>query len=219
MSKIFISPFKGGTTSVGKALDMAGFKTDVNLVGRHKIMSDSDRRIINDVNSFLEQFFGFAQVSKQISLQIEALLKNKIRKISGDTDVFQDAPLGHELIHPYIKKIIFPDCKFIFLERDRAPYVNSVRSQLLKCAAGLRGNLLAKRYSHCKELFDTAPDLADAISWNNYKRWRLRYLDLSRLFPDDVLFMRVTEGWNPLCEFLDFDKPDEPFPWENKSLS
>lgn len=217
MPKIFVSPFKGGTTSVGKALDMAGFKTDVSLVGRHKIISDFDRRMINDVNSFLDNFFGFAQIPKQLSTQIEALLGGMIRKVSGDTDVFQDVPLGHELIHPYIKKIIFPDCKFIFLERDRNSYVKSVKNQLLKCASGLRGNLLAKKYHHCNELFGTAPDLADAISWNNYKRWRLRYLDISRLFPDDVLFMRVTEGWDPLCEFLGFEMPNEPFPWENKS--
>lgn len=36
---------------------------------------------------------------------------------------------------------------------------------------------------------------------------------------DKLLILEVGDGreWNKLCDFLSFDVPDEPFPWENKS--
>lgn len=30
--------------------------------------------------------------------------------------------------------------------------------------------------------------------------------------PDKLLLFKVTEGWSPLCRFLEVPEPDEPFP-------
>ncbi len=37
--------------------------------------------------------------------------------------------------------------------------------------------------------------------------------------PDDLLVIDITagDGWEPLCEFLGHEVPDEPFPWRNRS--
>jgi Sulfotransferase domain len=37
--------------------------------------------------------------------------------------------------------------------------------------------------------------------------------------PDRLLVYEVTQGWAPLCAFLDVPEPDEPFPWENDSAT
>jgi hypothetical protein len=33
--------------------------------------------------------------------------------------------------------------------------------------------------------------------------------------PERLLVWDVTEGWEPLCEFLEVDVPDDPFPHAN----
>jgi Sulfotransferase domain len=37
--------------------------------------------------------------------------------------------------------------------------------------------------------------------------------------PDRLLIYQVSGGWTPLCEFLDVDIPDTPFPWTNTTES
>ena len=36
---------------------------------------------------------------------------------------------------------------------------------------------------------------------------------------DKLLVYKVSDGWEPLCQFLDKDVPDCPFPHKNKSAS
>ena len=37
----------------------------------------------------------------------------------------------------------------------------------------------------------------------------------SAIPPERLLVWKVTEGWEPLCEFLEVPVPDEPLPHEN----
>ena len=39
-----------------------------------------------------------------------------------------------------------------------------------------------------------------------------------RVPPDRLLVFRVQDGWEPLCEFLGHDVPDEPFPKTNEGV-
>jgi hypothetical protein len=212
MPKVFISPFKGGTTSVGRALELAGINSDVCMsLDRHSLISEDELGLLLSVNGFLEQFKSFLMIPKHIKLEINSLFGEMLHRLSDGFDVFSDVPLGHETIHPYIKKIVFGECRFIFLERDRDSYVKSARIQLL--------NSKLQEHSHCEKMINIAPLIFDSISWNNYIKWRSRYLDLSRLFPKEVLFMKVSDGWSPLERFLGFDAPKIPFPWENKSTT
>eukprot|EP01090_Pellita_catalonica_P010503 TRINITY_DN21944_c0_g1_i1.p2 TRINITY_DN21944_c0_g1~~TRINITY_DN21944_c0_g1_i1.p2 ORF type:complete len:125 (+),score=11.68 TRINITY_DN21944_c0_g1_i1:65-439(+) len=34
---------------------------------------------------------------------------------------------------------------------------------------------------------------------------------------DKLLIFKLTDGWEPICKFLDVDIPDEPFPWANRA--
>ena len=36
--------------------------------------------------------------------------------------------------------------------------------------------------------------------------------------PDRLLVFSITDGWEPLCKFLDVSVPKEPFPHENAGI-
>ena len=215
--KIFVSPFKGGTTSIAVALDMVGFKrwdsTNISKIqnwacGSNSLINKRYIDLISEVNKVAESFGIFEDIPKDFSLEIKKLLTNFFLKTFGCHQVADDYPLGHDFIHPYIKKIVLNDCKFIFIERPMDEYVASVKNHVLN-----------KRYrhifGHCRGLFGTS--LGDFITAENYRRWKSRYLDLKRVFPDDVLIMDLEDGWAPLASFLGFQVPEEEFPWFNKT--
>ena len=54
---------------------------------------------------------------------------------------------------------------------------------------------------------------------NNWFRRKYREHNVyvvNRADPNRLLVMNIKEGWKPLCDFLGFDTPKEPFPFRNK---
>jgi len=214
--RIFISPFKGGSTSVAAALESVGFKRATYDIDHEfgdamipKVpFSKRTLALIDAVNKIADSFEKFESIPNQIALEIKSLIERPIRPCVEGAIVHDDYPMGHEFVHPYVKKIVFGECKFIFIERPMDEYVASVKNHVFN-----------KRhrhiFGHCRGLFDTS--LGDFITAENYRRWKSRYLDLKRVFPDDVLIMDLEEGWTPLASFLGFEVPEEEFPWLNKS--
>jgi len=51
---------------------------------------------------------------------------------------------------------------------------------------------------------------------NGLAAYRRRTEEVREALPADrLLVFDVAEGWQPLCEFLEVDVPDEPFPHHN----
>jgi hypothetical protein len=79
-----------------------------------------------------------------------------------------------------------------------------------------------KTYEFCETFFRCSP-MFNAL-WADYqngtqtaKQWYLDYnAEIQRIVPAAQLFVfNVKEGWTPLCEFLDHEVPDRPFPRRN----
>jgi hypothetical protein len=215
---VFISPFKGGSTSVAAALERVGFKRakyDIDHEFGDAMMpkipfSKRTLALIVEINKIAASFEKFDEIPDRIALDIRSLIDQPIKSCIEGLSVHDDYPMGHDFVHPYVKKIVFGDCKFIFVERPMDEYVKSVKNHVL--------NRKYKHvFGHCANFF-CGSSLGDFITIENYKRWKSRYLDLKRVFPKDVLIMDLEDGWAPLASFLDFEIPKEDFPWNNKSI-
>lgn len=213
--KIFVSPFKGGSTSTAAALEMVGFKrakySSDPSYGRKlpKVpLNKMDWSLINSANNVVDSFGKFSDIPKNIAEEVRKLIGSKIEKCMDGFDFADDWPIGHDAIHPFIKKIVFENSKFIFVERPMDQYIESVEN-----------HCLAKQYKHIyktsRYLF-LRSSLGKIISEINYKKWKSSYLSLKEDFPKDVLIMDLEDGWLPLACFLDFEIPDKEFPWKNK---
>jgi hypothetical protein len=214
--KIFISPFKGGSTSVGVALDMVGIKRwvtdDIWWLKEYSTVKKRESILIAETNKLMEYIGNFENIPNKVSNEIKYLLGDFLIKMFDTYDVADDYPLGHDTIHAFIKKIVFKDrAKFIFVERPMNEYLNSVKLHILN-----------KRYKHIfphGRKFFCESSLGERITIENYKKWKANYLNLKLLFPKDVLIMDLEDGWEPLSSFLDFEIPNIEFPKLNVSAS
>jgi hypothetical protein len=61
----------------------------------------------------------------------------------------------------------------------------------------------------------------DTLGKDDYIAQYLRHIDdvKATVPPERLLVYSVTEGWEPLCEFLDKPVPDQPFPHANAGTS
>lgn len=215
--KIFVSPFKGGTTSVAAALERVGFKRAKYEIdydfGNAKMpkhtFSKKTLALIGELNKAIDSIGKFEAISEPIKNDIQHLLAEEMTLCASCGDVHDDYPLGHDSIHPYIKKIVFQDSKFIFLERPMDEYITSVRNHVLD-----------KRrrhvFGHCRGIF-CGSSIGDIVTLDNYRKWKSNYMNLKKNFPKDVLIMDLEDGWGPLASFLGFEVPKTDFPWANKS--
>lgn len=215
--KIFVSPFKGGTTSVAVALERVGFKRAKyefdHSFGNARMPKHSFSKrtlaLIGEINKAVDSFGKFEAIPESFKCEIKSLLSDDIDLCGSYGEVHDDFPLGHDSVHPYIKKIVFLDSKFIFLERPIDEYVRSVRNHVLN-----KKNRHV--FGHCSSLF-CASSICDLLTVENYKKWKSNHLDLKKNFPKDVLIMDLEDGWEPLASFLGFEAPKTDFPWANKS--
>ena len=108
----------------------------------------------------------------------------------------------------YLADAQYPGSKFILTVRDLDDWVDSRRRHVLKNqemrqAGEYRGDLLE----------------VDVDNWvTEYRRHEAVVRGYSARRPDDLLVYDVTggDGWEPLCEFLGREVPEEPMPWENE---
>ncbi len=129
----------------------------------------------------------------------------------------------------------YPDAKFVHTERDAdcwyesaagtifAPALPMIR-ELRKVLDSTNGSpnwdrLRAIKFSGQsvrEELFrGQTMDKSSAINIYNEHNKNVK----ATIPSDQLLLFRIADGWGPLCDFLEVDVPQEPFPHNNKRNS
>lgn len=113
----------------------------------------------------------------------------------------------------------FPDAKFIYLDRDAQAWLASTRRQLAAnpdhtVDAVFRNPFIYGRLMHLGCLHTDDPEYLLQTLYR-HRRNVLRYFLKHQ--PGKILFMKITDGWEPLCRFLDRPVPDVAFPCLNVS--
>lgn len=126
---------------------------------------------------------------------------------------------------------LYPDAKVVLSERDPAAWAHSMRDTIWET---FHGTGMVGLLSNARALVERP--------WHDYLEWMGTMWDRSGMMPPDsdgspgpfmaaidryheevkrevpaerLLVWSVTEGWGPLCEFLEVDVPDAPFPRVN----
>lgn len=122
----------------------------------------------------------------------------------------------------------YPEAKIILVERDIDEWYDSMEAAIFSTTWGLRAdlviNVLGPMYglkggktirkimlgfygvSNVQEMRQFAKD-----------RYRLHYAEIRAAVPAErLLEFRLEDGWKPLCEFLEKEAPETPFPVKNK---
>lgn len=109
----------------------------------------------------------------------------------------------------------YPDAKILLSVRDAERWFESTQETIFnpKLASLTKGSKWAQMieatvYSHLGNKMDDRSALISAFHKHNDA--------VQDEFPEDrLLVFEAKEGWEPLCAFLGFDVPDEPFPHVN----
>ena len=116
----------------------------------------------------------------------------------------------------------YPDAKIILTVRDPDEWYDSVTATILKLM-DQRGSI---DNPHVSALVDMGHDLINVGEFDGRMRdrnhaisvFRKRIADVQAVFsPSRLLTFDVSEGWGPLCRFLDCDIPAITFPKLNSS--
>ncbi|MHB8490814.1 MAG: sulfotransferase family protein [Solirubrobacteraceae bacterium] len=125
----------------------------------------------------------------------------------------------------------YPDAKVLLSVRDPEPWERSFRETIWNMGHG--GSLLHlmssaraqvdprwKRYVALVERMFWSPEGSFADSDGSAERFiaafeRHNEAVKQAVPPERLLVWSVTEGWGPLCEFLEVDVPDQPLPHVN----
>jgi hypothetical protein len=115
---------------------------------------------------------------------------------------------------------LYPQAKVVLSVRDPKQWYDSARATILS-PEPRRINpdiaALLRPFSEAMAARGFRRDLseADTIAVFNEHNESVR----AAVRPDNLLVYEVTQGWAPLCEFLEADVPDEPFPRGNDTAS
>ena len=188
INKIFeIGVMKTGTTSLGSAFDILGFKRCGWSPKIAKLFKESQ----NDYE----------------------ILFNEINKY----DAFEDGP-WHDCDFRILDKK-YPNSKFILLERDDTSWIRSLEHHTNRMYE--RANRIYDKNDIQKSATDfwnkgwEDPDKFKQIMINfkNQKYKKIKNYFSER--PNDLLSMKISEGWSPLCNFLNKPIPNREFPKDN----
>jgi len=197
---IIHSMWKTGTTSMAKALILLGF-SDREHGWKENLGKKYEERILA-ANRMITSYDSISHIHPNIKSAVQVALSGLPEELN-DHSIFSDYPIGHTFIHPFVKKILFPNSKFIWIDRELDSWVKSVIGwkELKKDVLNL----------------ESSTSENDATIKSEYFAKRLELEKLAKDFPQDVLFMNLSDGWEPLCKFLNVNIPDIPFPFENKN--
>jgi hypothetical protein len=178
INKIFeIGTCKTGTSSLGVALDLLGYR-----------VAGWERATVKDFRS--------------------GGVDNIIREFDH-YDAFQDAPWHN--IDVDIIDDLFPNSKFILLERNDNDWFNSLVDHWRRKNYIIGGG----HKEYINYLYNP-----EKIKYDNISQKHLKYslnIEYFKNRPDDLLVMNICEGdgWDKLCQFLNVDIPSIPFPHKN----
>src|SRR5215203_3557986 len=128
----------------------------------------------------------------------------------------------------------FPEAPVILTVRDPAPWYESTRSTIYGLRRLTTGPLPVRVAFSFAGLFVPgvvgAVRLADRLVWEDTFDGRFEDRDYAmevferhneavrrRVPPERLLVFDVREGWDPLCDFLGVDVPNDPFPRLNEA--
>ncbi len=112
--------------------------------------------------------------------------------------------------------VAFPDAKVLLLKRDPEMWYESMYSTTYPVIMGPRGDVdpalqMIRRLFLEKFMCGRFEDRDFAIS--TYRRFCENVI--KEVPSDRLLVYEVSEGWAPLCHFLRYDVPKDPFPRKN----
>jgi len=194
------SMWKTGTTSMAKALIQLGISDKEH--GWQQELGHKYRGRILAANRMLNGYNSILNIHPNVVNAVRVALSGLPEELD-DYSIFSDYPIGHTFIHPFVKKILFPNSKFIWIDRDIDAWVKSVKKW-----KELKKEILKP---------ETTKFESDSKLQEKYSLKKQELKKLAKDFPNDVLFMELSDGWRPLCEFLGVDIPDFIFPFENEN--
>lgn len=118
------SPYKTATTSVGKALITLGAH-EKEMPYKGKLLREY-RHLIKAVNTLARETRSARYFLEEQGDDVRLLMADFTPHVLK-YDVFADAPLGHVHLHPFVRKAIAPQGKFIWVNRPEEDWINSVR--------------------------------------------------------------------------------------------
>lgn len=204
---IIHSPFKTGTTTIGAALVMMGFSDEDH--GFHRDLNRGYKKQIDTANKLAVQYDSFIAFKSEAGKEVVELMQELLSHAVG-YKIFGDVPFGHLRIHPFVKKLIMPKARFIWVDREQEAWFASARKwQLAWPAIYLDAD---KKWA---ENPDREKQKLIRLRDNGFREFK----KLQREFPRDclVISLETDAGWQPLCDFLDLPIPDKEFPVLNKS--
>ena len=110
----------------------------------------------------------------------------------------------------------FPDAKVLLLRRDPETWYESMYNTTYQVIMGPRGEVdpalqMIRRLFLGKNMAGRFEDRDFAVA--TYRRYCENVID--EVPSDRLLVYEVSQGWEPLCGFLGYDVPQEPFPKKN----
>jgi len=125
-------------------------------------------------------------------------------------EAFHDGPW-----HDYDYKQLderYPGSKFIILERDDEPWIKSMENHF---SPDINASDIDTRLLDDGWVTSRGQTIQRAIAKKHTKYREVREYFKDR--PDDLLIMRITDGWEKLCQFLNKPVPQEEFPHFNET--
>jgi Sulfotransferase domain len=128
---------------------------------------------------------------------------------------------------------VYPDAKVLLSVRDAQAWERSMRQTVWAVRHGeslIR--LLSSAQAHVDPRWQGFLNMIDRLVWEGKGTFASGHAEPRQLIetmnrhndqvkrdvaPERLLVWSVTEGWEPLCEFLEVPVPDEPFPHANDS--
>ena len=128
----------------------------------------------------------------------------------------------------------YPDARVLLSVRDPERWYESTKNTIYELSVGILRSPIYRVGFAVVSFFifgrSVRSNLADEIIWDGTfdgrfgdKHYAIEVFDRHneevrrRVPPDKLLVYEVKDGWGPLCEFLDVEVPDEPFPRVNDS--
>lgn len=205
---IVASPFKTGTTSLGRALVKLGVgQSDMPFNGA---LLREWRPAIRKANDLARVSKGFLDFSQQYGSVTREGLGGLIEALAP-YDVFHDAPFGHTHIHPFVRKVLAPEAKFIWMNRDMDSWIASVRNW---------EETHPETYPN-HEIWAKAPEKQTLVRQRFWKRQYRKFNQMRRGAPKDCLELDWSDmsSFAALAEFYGVPAPEGPLPRENVSRS
>jgi hypothetical protein len=126
----------------------------------------------------------------------------------------------------------YPDAKVLLSVRDPEAWERSFRQTIVEmCHGQTMMPLLSKARAQADPRWRRYLELVDRMFWGPQGTFAAGYERPEQMIeqmlahtqavkhaipPERLLIWDVTEGWDPLCEFLELDVPDTPLPHANE---